>query len=253
MTRHTWREVAEPGMVPVGMCSECGAVAPNFGACQGAELTQLRAALARAESERDGLRVRVEEAQRVAAAAVREADRWRHGVPIEGDYVCPDSLALEAARAESATLRRDLAAARGAVVEERERIVALLADERATLTTALDLRRNDGSIGWERLDAGQEALALAIGRVLRTPAPPAEGVSEDMDAALDAANAEQDRRAARSLAADDDAWQFVEPAATVGESCVACGDDHRAWDNQGAYCGGCGRRQDRPAEGEVGP
>ena len=50
-----------------------------------------------------------------------------------------------------------------------------------------------------------------------------------------------------------EALQQDEPAATAGESCVACGDDHRAWDNQGAYCGGCGRRQDRPAEGEVGP
>lgn len=26
--------------------------------------------------------------------AERERDRWRHGVPIEGDYVCPDSLEL---------------------------------------------------------------------------------------------------------------------------------------------------------------
>lgn len=33
-------------------------------------------------------------------AAEREADRWRHGVPIEGDYVCPTSLALDQARAD---------------------------------------------------------------------------------------------------------------------------------------------------------
>lgn len=29
-------------------------------------------------------------------AAIREADRLRHGAPIEGDFVCPDSLALTA-------------------------------------------------------------------------------------------------------------------------------------------------------------
>lgn len=33
-------------------------------------------------------------------AAEREADRWRHGVPVEGDYVCPTSLALDQARAD---------------------------------------------------------------------------------------------------------------------------------------------------------
>ena len=185
MTRHTWREVAEPGMVPVGMCSECGAVAPNFGACQGAELTQLRAALARAESERDGLRVRVEEAQRVAAAAVREADRWRHGVPIEGDYVCPDSLALEAARAESATLRRDLAAARGAVQEERRAIVAYVIDRAeqykrsSGVRAAFDELFRPIGTGEARAlwDAGDTAdLAERVDRIIgRTPAPPAEG------------------------------------------------------------------------------
>jgi hypothetical protein len=31
------------------------------------------------------------------AAALRELERWRHGQQIEGDYVCPDSLALAAA------------------------------------------------------------------------------------------------------------------------------------------------------------
>lgn len=33
-------------------------------------------------------------------AAEREADRWRHGVPVEGDYVRPTSLALDQARAD---------------------------------------------------------------------------------------------------------------------------------------------------------
>lgn len=32
-----------------------------------------------------------------ANAATREADRLRHGVPVEGDYVCPDALRADAA------------------------------------------------------------------------------------------------------------------------------------------------------------
>ena len=34
-----------------------------------------------------------------ALAAERECDRWRHGQPIEGDYVCPNELKLKAAMA----------------------------------------------------------------------------------------------------------------------------------------------------------
>lgn len=30
------------------------------------------------------------------AASQRESDRWRHGVPVEGDFVCPDSLRADA-------------------------------------------------------------------------------------------------------------------------------------------------------------
>jgi len=37
---------------------------------------------------------------RQLADANRELERWRHGVTIEGDFVCPDSLALSDARAE---------------------------------------------------------------------------------------------------------------------------------------------------------
>lgn len=33
------------------------------------------------------------------AAAVREADRLRHGVPVEGDYVCPSDLERDTLRA----------------------------------------------------------------------------------------------------------------------------------------------------------
>lgn len=46
------------------------------------------------------------------AAAECETDRWRHGVPIEGDHVCPDSLALDDARTRLAKLEQVAEAAR---------------------------------------------------------------------------------------------------------------------------------------------
>jgi hypothetical protein len=62
------------------------------------------------------------------AASQREADRWRHGVPIEGDYVCPDALRADAAEqraksleADLESLRAELAAANARVDEMRER------------------------------------------------------------------------------------------------------------------------------------
>lgn len=38
--------------------------------------------------------LRVHQTERRLAAAERELERWRHGVQIEGDFVCPDSLSL---------------------------------------------------------------------------------------------------------------------------------------------------------------
>lgn len=35
-----------------------------------------------------------------AAAAERELERWRHGAPVEGDFVCPNELAALTAKAE---------------------------------------------------------------------------------------------------------------------------------------------------------
>ncbi len=52
-----------------------------------------------AEQERDALTAAMKVATERMAAAEREADRWRHGVPVEGDYVCPDSLRAEKAEA----------------------------------------------------------------------------------------------------------------------------------------------------------
>lgn len=43
---------------------------------------------------------RAERAEANSKAAEREADRWRHGVPVEGDYVCPRSLEADELRAQ---------------------------------------------------------------------------------------------------------------------------------------------------------
>lgn len=84
--------------------------------------------------------VRAESIAAQRDAAIREADRWRHGVPVEGDFVCPDSLALHEARAECDRLRaeRDQLAAdtREAFARvriERDRLAAEVERLRATL------------------------------------------------------------------------------------------------------------------------
>ena len=52
---------------------------------------------------------------RQLAEANRELERWRHGVTIEGDFVCPDSLALSEALRVNADLTRQLAEARAEI------------------------------------------------------------------------------------------------------------------------------------------
>lgn len=44
------------------------------------------------------------------AAAEREADRWRHGLPVEGDYVCPTAQERDAAIARAEAAERQCAA-----------------------------------------------------------------------------------------------------------------------------------------------
>lgn len=61
-------------------------------------LESARTSLAAALAERDALAVRVE-------AAERELERWRHEVPIEGDYVCPNALRADNAEAEADLMR----------------------------------------------------------------------------------------------------------------------------------------------------
>ena len=54
----------------------------------------------RTVTERDEARREIERMREQHEAIEREADRLRHGVPIEGDFVCPDSLALIETRRE---------------------------------------------------------------------------------------------------------------------------------------------------------
>jgi hypothetical protein len=67
----------------------------------------LRAKLAQAEADRD--------------AAVRELERWRHGVTIEGDFVCPDSLRADALQARVGKLEAVADAARMVMRSWRKR------------------------------------------------------------------------------------------------------------------------------------
>ena len=46
--------------------------------------------------------------QAAREAAEQEADRWRHGQTIEGDFVCPDSLRALAAEQENERLRQTI-------------------------------------------------------------------------------------------------------------------------------------------------
>lgn len=54
-------------------------------------------------------KARAEKAEAELGAAIRELERWRHDVTVEGDFICPDSLALDEwkARAENAEYERD--------------------------------------------------------------------------------------------------------------------------------------------------
>lgn len=76
-----------------------------------AERELLRARIADLEAERDFVlaAARANSPDRLRArlaAAERELERWRHGEPVEGDFVCPNALALDELRAQLARLTR---------------------------------------------------------------------------------------------------------------------------------------------------
>lgn len=56
--------------------------------------------------KRDAARAEVERLKEQVTARERELERFRHGVTLEGDFICPDSLALTEARAKLASIER---------------------------------------------------------------------------------------------------------------------------------------------------
>lgn len=73
-----------------------------------AELEAARAERDLAAAERDEFMRQRDRAAEALMAAEREADRLRHGAPVEGDFVCPNELALREARGQVAALRDEL-------------------------------------------------------------------------------------------------------------------------------------------------
>ena len=71
-------------------------------------------------------------------AANRELERWRHGATVEGDFVCPDSLALTAANAEIERLQT-MHAARDAATKGWAEAQAELVAENERLRLQLDV------------------------------------------------------------------------------------------------------------------
>jgi len=85
---------------------------------------------------------------RQLAEANRELERWRHGVTIEGDYVCPDSLALSEALRVNVDLTRQLAEARAG----NERLQLAL-DYPLTSSTQLTAADKIRELEWDNEDA----------------------------------------------------------------------------------------------------
>jgi hypothetical protein len=106
-----------------------------------------------AESDRDSLKARLVEVEKERNAAIREADRLRHGAPIEGDFVCPDSLALTElkARLESvevvyeASIAMRRSESRAALASD---IIAEIEAERALTDAQVEARSQAALTRW---------------------------------------------------------------------------------------------------------
>lgn len=77
----------------------------------------------------------VEQARADLAASQREADRLRHGVPVEGDFVCPDTLEVVELRAEVERLRAECLTVHdaGRAFENARVIVPFIAEQERSL------------------------------------------------------------------------------------------------------------------------
>lgn len=130
--------------------------------------------------------------RRDLAATQREADRLRHGLAIEGDYVCPNALERDRLRAEVAQTRDLLtrAAEAGRVTDEqiakraqewetefarlRERVAAYL-----TMIGRLIQEAKHHHAGKGRSLAGTGALPLGLRLLLMEIERATEGESTD--------------------------------------------------------------------------
>ena len=98
---------------------------------------------------------------RQLAEANRELERWRHGVTIEGDFVCPDSLALSEALRVNVDLTRQMAEARAGNERLREtykRVSSVHAD-RASRTDDLQQQLATARVEADALRAARDGLA----------------------------------------------------------------------------------------------
>jgi len=95
------------------------------------------------------------------ARLATELERWRHGVTIEGDFVCPDSLALSEALRVNVDLTRQLAEARAGNERLREtykRVSSVHAD-RASRTDDLQQQLATARVEADALRAARDGLA----------------------------------------------------------------------------------------------
>lgn len=67
---------------------------------------ELLDALEVSKRETEHHRINLGVAKEVAESLSRELERWRHGVTVEGDFVCPDSVALAEAMKRIAALEK---------------------------------------------------------------------------------------------------------------------------------------------------
>lgn len=141
------------------------------GACHGGPLAHTCDALSGREKVRRHFAcgVRAERARMASAlaAAEREADRLRHGVPVDGDFVCPDAP------------RADAAEARAKQAEEERDAWEMSATEAQEVANALRAERDEARAWVRRLTSTERVLTCAFCGEAYPP-----GTPESNDSAL---------------------------------------------------------------------
>lgn len=106
-------------------------------------ITDIERELAEANAAVEQLAGDVRDVNADNVAQYHELERWRHGVPIEGDFVCPDSLAMTEAIRERDLAHQKLAALdadSNRVLEQRREV----RDALARMTRDRDSYANSG-------------------------------------------------------------------------------------------------------------